>query len=1101
MAGYPQPAPHLACLLLASHNTILSRVLARAKEFVAYSHRETIMMKSPRLIVILLLLPLAAFSQTEGARISGRVTDPTDAVIAGVECKITDLETNLSITTTTNQDGIYVIPNLRPSTYRLTIQKPGFRKVIQPNLQLYVQDAINENFKLALGPSSESITVVAGSSGLQSDLVAVNTVVDQQLVANMPLNGRSFQSLIALTPGVVFTSQDSGQGQISVNGQRSDANYFMVDGVSANFGVTPGSSIGQTTGGTTPGLTATGGTNGLVSVDAMQEFRIQTSSYAPEFGRAPGGQISIVTKSGTNRFQGTAFDYLRNDILDARNWFNTPPTPKPLLRQNDFGGTLGGPIVKDRTFFFFSYEGLRLRQPQTATDLFYTASARAAAAPAYQPFINALPLPTAAPIDPTCDNITNPCVAPITAAYSNPFSLNATSIRIDHNLTGKITLFARYNHAPSQSATRSWEEVTYNNANTDTVTAGATILLSPTRVNDFRANWSRNTASDNTSLTNFYGAVVPPASVLFPSPYSPAEGQALVSFPDGNGDMEVRDISNQVNVQRQLNFVDRFAWAVGRHLLKFGIDYRRLNPSLPANTQWSVFPSAFTSIVAGTADVVLLTARNPLALKLSNYTVFGQDTRKTTNRLTLNYGLRWEINKTPASATSSRVLYSVQGIFDSNPLAVVPGALWHTRFGNFAPRVGAVYQLTAKTVIRGGFGLFYDLGYSSAGAALGGFPYTRTSLAFGVPFNLTSAAFQPPPFSTSINVVAAGQVLAINAFDPNLRLPFTMQWNAAIERAFGAKQTLTATYVGSDGRRLVRTDTIVPPQLNGADVFATRNAGYSHYNAFQMKFQRYMLRGLQALVSYSFAKSSDLGSTDSINPTGLNGTTAAASVSQIVLPPLTPSDFDVRHSISGAVSYEIPAPDWGRVGNAILKNWALDGLLRATSAPPLNAQIGMISKTIGPYVTQPDKVLGQPYWIPDLTQPGGKALNPNAFTKPALGAVGNFPRNGLRNIYSLDQTDLALRRRFNLTERVKLDLRLEYFNVFNHPMFGAPGAVSSPYTFWGYGPTALPIFGKVLPGFTTNVAMGGINGLTTGQSALYAVGGPRSGQVTLKLIF
>ena len=304
-----------------------------------------------------------------------------------------------------------------------------------------MQDAVNENFTLALGLVSETSTVM-GTPLLQTDSAAVSTVVDQQFVRNMPLNGRSFQSLIALTPGVVFTSQNLGQGQFSVNGQRSNANYFMVDGVSANFGTTI-SGLGQTLAGGIPGFTAQGGTNGLVSVDAMQEFRVQTSSYAPEFGRTPGAQISVVTKSGSNQFHGTAFDYLRNDIFDARNYFDVPPLPKPPLRQNDFGGTLGGPILKDKTFFFFSYEGLRLRQPQTASGEFFTASARAAVAPVYQPIVKALPLPdpNAPLIDPSCDNITNPCLANITAAYSNPSTLDATSIRIDHNLTGKITLF------------------------------------------------------------------------------------------------------------------------------------------------------------------------------------------------------------------------------------------------------------------------------------------------------------------------------------------------------------------------------------------------------------------------------------------------------------------------------------------------------------------------------------------------------------------------------------------------------------------------------------------------------------------------------------
>jgi hypothetical protein len=461
--------------------------------------------------VFLFLSGAPAFAQTENARISGRVTDLTGTVIVGA-----NIETDVSTTTTTNEDGIYVLPDLHPATYRLTIEKEGFRTVFQPTLQLYVQDAVNENFTLAIGPATESVTVVGDRFGLQTDSAAVSTVVDDQFVQNTPLNGRSFQSLIALAPGVVFTSQNLGQGQFSVNGQRSDANYFMVDGVSANFGSAPNCCLGETLGGAIPGFTSGGGTNGILSVDAMLEFRIQTSSYAAEFGHTPGAQISIVTKSGTNQFHGSAFDYLRNDIFDARNYFDAPPLIKPPLRQNDFGGTLGGPILKEKTFFFFSYEGLRLLLPQTSSGVFFTASARAAVAPVFRPIVNALPLPTGPPIDPTCDNITNPCLGTLTATYSNPSTFNSTSIRIDHSLTNKISLFARYNHAPSYDALRDWEELQYDNVSTDTLTAGATITFAPTKTNDFRANWSRSTGTTSNSLTNFDGGVAPPASVLFP---------------------------------------------------------------------------------------------------------------------------------------------------------------------------------------------------------------------------------------------------------------------------------------------------------------------------------------------------------------------------------------------------------------------------------------------------------------------------------------------------------------------------------------------------------------------------------------------------------
>ena len=1047
-------------------------------------------MKRLLFIAILLLNSVALLAQTEGARISGRVTDVSGAIIVGAACTVTDIDTNIATSTTTNEDGIYVIPGLHPAIYRLTIEKDGFSTVVQPSLQLYAQDAVNENFMLAIGLRTESITVENNVPLLQTQSAAVSTVVNQQFVDNMPLKGRSFQSLISVAPGVVFTSsQFDGPGQFSVNGQRSDANYFTVDGVSANFGVQIGP-LGQSLGGAIPAFTSQGGTNGFVSVDDMQEFRIQTSSYEAEFGRTPGAQISIVTKSGGNTFHGTAFEYLRNDIFDARNYFDAPPLPKPPLRQNDFGGTFGGPIIKGNTFFFFSYEGLRLSLPQTDSEQFYTASARAAVAPAYQPLINALPLPdpNAPLIDPTCDNITNPCQAIIIAAYSNPSSLDSISFRIDHKLTPKINLFARYSHAPSSDATRNWEEVEYSNVGMDTFTAGATILFTPAMLNDFRANWSQGSASDTTSLTDFQGAVVPPLSTLFPpsSPYAPGTAQALVFFPDAA--QAVRQGRLYDNSQRQLNFVDTLSWAFGTHLLKFGLDYRRLTPTAEPDSGYSFFPSAFPLLRAGTVDSALLGAGDPFSVNVNNYSLFAQDTWKITNQLTLTYGLRWEINTPPVSA-SSQPVYATQGIFDSNPLAVVPGPILQTSFNNFAPRIGAAYQITPKTVIRGAFGVFYDLGYGSYGDTSAFFPYSRSSfvsLSSPVPLNLTNPIFQPPPFSTAIDA----NVLYLVAVDPNLRLPLILQWNAAIQRELGTNQTLSATYVGADDMRQLRDDIIRPPLLvslgTGGTVFAVRNAGYSHYNALQVQFLRRMSHGLQALISYNLAKTSDLGSADS---SGL----VAASVSQVVLPPLTPSDFDLRNSIAGAVSYELPAPAWGRVSNAILKGWAVDGLVRVSSAPPINITVTVISPTVGAYRTQAQVVPGQPFWIPDSTQPSGTALNPAAFTIPPVGQVGDFPRNSLRSPYFIDQTDLALRRRFKLTERLILNVRAEYFNVFNHPMFGAPGSPEPGNIFD-------TTFGKIGPGSTTNLLLGGGAALG-GQSPLYALGGPRSAQFTIKLQF
>jgi TonB dependent receptor/Carboxypeptidase regulatory-like domain/TonB-dependent Receptor Plug Domain len=1056
----------------------------------------------------LLLSCSITFAQSAGATISGRITDQTGGLLVGVQVTVTSADTGISVSTLTNDEGVYVLQNIRPGAFRMSIEKHGFKTIVLSELILAVQDVLSRNFPMELASGTESITVTGEEHNLSP---AVSTVVNQQFVENMPLNGRSFQSLIQLTPGVVVTAAGQGmEGQFSVNGQRTNTNYFTVDGLSVNFSSTISVLLGQSFGGTLPALTIGGGTNAFVSVDAMQEFRIQTSTYSPEFGRSPGAQIAIVTKSGTNRFHGTAYDYLRNDVFDARNWFDVPPLTKPPLRQNDFGGTLGGPILKDRTFFFFSYEGLRLSQPQTASGDFYVKGARAAVASVYQPLVDAEPLPNGPILDPSCDNITTPCVASLTAAYSNPSSFDAYSLRLDHTLNQRVTLFARVSHTPSTQVFRNFSDVQYDTLNTDLVSAGATATLSPTSLNDFRFGWSRSSGKVVSTLDSSYGTVVPPDSAIYQPGGKPSDTQPTILFPDADQALQVG--TRTANVQRQLEFLDTFSMATGTHQLKFGADFRRLAPTNQVNGGYGLYLTNFSQLVAGTMGEVVSIGADPISARSQNWSAFAEDLWTVGPRLTLTYGFRWEINTPPVSTTPGKPLYAIEGVFDAGPLQLAPAGtpLWHTRYDNFAPRFGAAYQLAPRAVLRGGFGLFYDLGYGGQlGQLIFGFPYERVSVvsALGQPFDLNSPVFLPPPFSTSLST---NKYANLAAFDPNLQLPLTWQWNAAFEYALGANQSLSVTYVGADGQRLLRPDVIVPPGsglVGGtSDLSATRNAGYSHYNALQVQFQRRMSRGLQALASYTLAKSSDTVSDDQGgNNTGalLNASTAA-SVSQIQLPPLAPSDFDIRHVFSAAVSYEIPSPSWGKVGDALLENWAFDGIVRASSSPPLNVRIEGESPALGIYATQPDLVPGQSIWLSAPGQPGGKILNPDAFTLPPIDELGDFPRNSIRSPFGISQTDVALRRRFRLTERIVLDFRVEYFNLFNHPMFGGPYA---PYTFWGLCATTPctgqqnGLFGKATPGpGALNQGLGG-GGLNGGQSAIYALGGPRSGQFSLKLSF
>src|SRR5215469_15714428 len=407
-----------------------------------------IVLRSFLQVVCLLAFTGVLCAQSTDASLSGRVTDASKARIVIAKITIVSLDTNIRYQTESNAAGEYSLTNLPPGRYRIEVEKADFKTLVKPEVILHVQDVLDIDFEMQVGPASETIRVESGAPLVNTESATVSTLVDSKFVEDLPLNGRSFQTLIMLTPGVVVTpTAFDDQGQFSVNGQRADANYFTVDGVSANFGVTGYLPLVQGGTGGLPALSASGGTNSLVSVDAMQEFRVQTSSFAPEFGRTPGGQVSIVTRSGTNAFHGTLFVYFRNSVFDANDWFvNYNHLKAPEERQNDFGGVFGGPMVKDKTFFFFSYEGLRLRQPLTQQTVVPDSASRQQAPAAMQPYLAAYPVANGPELAPGA--------AQFTAGFSDPSSLDATSIRLDHQVSSRWSLFGRYNYSPSSLTER-----------------------------------------------------------------------------------------------------------------------------------------------------------------------------------------------------------------------------------------------------------------------------------------------------------------------------------------------------------------------------------------------------------------------------------------------------------------------------------------------------------------------------------------------------------------------------------------------------------------------------------------------------------------------
>ena len=1015
----------------------------------------------------------------QNAEISGFITDPSNLAVPRARITVQNLRTAATRTVSSNQQGDYSVPALLPGPYDITVDAIGFKAVHQNGITVEVGQRARLDFALTIGSNTETITVEGTAPLLNISDASVSTLIGNRFVENMPLNGRSFGSLIDLTPGVVLVSANFfDQGQFSVNGQRPDANYFMVDGVSANFGAAGnGDLLGQSGAGQLPATNAFGGMANLVSLDALEEFRIQTSTFAPEYGRTPGAQISVVTKSGTNTFHGTAFEYFRNDKLDANDWFaNANSLARPALRQNDFGGVLGGPIQKDKVFFFGSYEGLKVRQPHIANTYVPSIASRQNAATAVQPLLNAFPLPTG----PNLGNGT----AAFAAGYSDPSSLDSVSARIDYLPWQRVTIFGRYSGAPSELVQRAeggyaYNDLEYIKYRTQTVTMGSHQSLTPTLINELRFNYSRSRAHSFFALDNFGGAVPPPDALLYQAGHSSQDSRfVFYADPTPYGiRFQTGEFAN--NLTQQINVTDSLSHTVGTHQFKFGMDYRRINPKAglePYTVTYGFLSPA--NVLTNTVPLgVVITRNSDVKLVFSNWSLFAQDAWKPMRRLTITYGVRWEYSAAPSSPNGT-LPFTALGLNNLATATLAPQgtALWKATKDNFAPRLGLAWQPLPNWVLRVGAGIFYDLGYSAVADAASTWPYAQQRIISNTSFPLTASNAAPVPFV----ITPPASYLAV--VDPNHYLPRTYEWNAAMERSLGKADVITITYVGGAARKLMRQDIYIAPNPSFTGEFdLMRNGASSSYHALQSQFRHRLANGVQALLSYTWGHSIDDVSSDAYFlsvPPGASPSSNRGS-----------SDYDIRQTFSGAVSYNIPAPTAG-IWKTVFGGWSTDAIIYGRTAPSVNLVTGQNpfgGILSGNYsVQRPNQVSGVPLWISAANVAGGKRINPAAFSNPGPTAQGNLGRNAL-NGFGAIQVDLTLQRQFRLWERLSLQVRADVFNIFNHPNFGNPVNYMSS-----------SLFGQSTQMMGAALGSGGDGG---GLNPLYQIGGPRSAQLALKLVF
>ncbi len=1019
--------------------------------------RRSIALFSQSLFFALALLGLfvsTVRAQSTGT-IRGSVADATGAVLPNAEVTARQTGTNLERKTVTDDAGLYSFPALPAGTYRVEVKVAGFTTEVRQGITVNVSEIVALNFSLKVGEVSQTVTVEGGAPMIQTDTMTVGGVINQNTVQQIPLNGRHIEDLIQLVPGSVVPPQNGfltaplrGQGSFGAitAGNREDTVNFQVNGINLQDPVQ-----NQTT--------------FQPSINTVSEFKLLNSTFSAEYGHTSGSVMNVATRSGTNALHGEVFDFLRNDALDAKNFFTLPTQAIPPFKRNNFGVAAGGPIWfpfydgRDKTFWFFSYEGLRQRQQQVFPTATVPTQAQrdAVTDPTVQALLPLIPLPNATDSNGVLNRFVGTGTAPVNIdQYTGDFSHQFTANDRFHGYYARQTDERMEPSSPVSASTLPGFGDT-RAATRQILTLAETHIFSPSLVNEFRFGGNRieitfvgNDKQDPAGF-GFNGLT------SFGLPEINVQGATLdfggvAGFPQG------REDTTWV-------WQDTVSWVKGKHNFRFGTEERKVfqnnfnndmgffqfpqlecvtktNPNGTTTTTGflcspNALPSVFR-IVSGSVDN---------AVSIAAVQFFAEDSYKLLPNLTLEFGYRFEWNTTPTERFDKFVAF--------DPATSTLRRVGSSGFGqiykdnyNHMPRIGFAWDPfgRGKTSVRAGYGIFYDQ------------PVTNsvTGLSSNPPFRNPVQINNPPSFADPFG----GTQAAVNTLSPatistEFANSYVQNWNLNIQQELTPTLGVTVGYFGSKGTHLRLSRNMnqpiggvlpFPTLVSSSDVPCTLfrrpgdacpsllvitqvdSVGNSNYNSLWITADKRMSHGLQFGASYQWAKSFDYNSRnsqgivlqDSFNPRDNYGL----------------ADFDARHHVVVHYLYELPLGQFGGP-RRLVEGWRLSGALTAQSGNPVTITMsGVSSLTNVAQTVRPDQV-----GDPGSGVPPGFFFNRSAFAPPAAGQFGNSPRNEAVIGPKFFNWDFSITKVTAVTERVKTEFRTEFFNLFNHPNFGQPNGI------------------------------------------------------------